>query len=229
MTTVDWPANPSPGFPPPSPHPMGRRPGPGLSVSWTISNAEMTLITQSLTLAAGSPLGADMCAEAQLTTTVWNPAANPSGNGLWSESANWTGGLVPHSTNKVVLNVSGARACRVSSAVMAGQVVVGDNGPGHPCSAYSAVVLCCIGLQLRRAVYFGVCPVTSAAIWVRTRCEPLPGGWHLSVDAPVRVGQNLAMQGARANRISFAGSALRTGQGAKRSFLALAILPNQNL
>jgi len=57
-----------------------------------------------------------MCAEAQLTTTVWNPAANPSGNGLWSESANWTGGQVANSTNKVVLNVAGARACVVNSA-----------------------------------------------------------------------------------------------------------------
>jgi len=69
-------------------------------------------------------------AEAQLTTTVWNPAANPSGNGLWSESANWTGGKVANSTNKVVLNVSGARACVVNSAVSAGQVSAGDNGPG---------------------------------------------------------------------------------------------------
>ena len=75
----------------------------------------MTLRTQSLTLAAGLLLCAAMCAEAQLTTTVWNPAANPSGNGLWSESANWTGSKVPTSTNKVVLNVSGARACVVSS------------------------------------------------------------------------------------------------------------------
>jgi hypothetical protein len=71
-----------------------------------------------------------MCAKAQLTTTVWNPAANPPGNGLWSESANWTGGQVANSTNKVVLNVSGARACVVNSVVSAGQLVAGDNGPG---------------------------------------------------------------------------------------------------
>jgi hypothetical protein len=75
-------------------------------------------------------LGAPLCAKAQLTTTVWNPAANPSGNGLWSESANWTGGKVPGSTNKVVFNVSGARDCLVNSPVRAGQVVAGDNGPG---------------------------------------------------------------------------------------------------
>jgi hypothetical protein len=90
----------------------------------------MTLRKQSLTLAAGLLLGAAICADAQLTTTVWNPAANPSGNGLWSESANWTGGWIADSTNKVVLNVSGARACVVNSAVSAGQVSAGDNGPG---------------------------------------------------------------------------------------------------
>jgi hypothetical protein len=88
----------------------------------------MTLRTQCLT--AGLLLCAIMCARAQLATTVWNPAANPPGNGGWSESANWTGGLVPNVTNKVVFNVTGARACVVSSAVGAGQVVAGDNGPG---------------------------------------------------------------------------------------------------
>src|SRR6266446_3111894 len=88
----------------------------------------MTLKTQ--TLAAGLLLCTAMGAEAQLTTTVWNPAANSSGHGLWSESANWTGGQVANSTNKVVFNVSGARACVVNTAVSAGQVVVGDNGEG---------------------------------------------------------------------------------------------------
>jgi hypothetical protein len=81
-------------------------------------------------LAAGLFLAAAVCVEAQLTTTVWNPAANPGGNGLWTESANWTGGQVANSTNKVVFNVSGARACVVNTAVGAGQVVVGDNGEG---------------------------------------------------------------------------------------------------
>ncbi len=75
-------------------------------------------------------LGAGVLARAQLTATTWNPAANPSGHGLWSESANWTGGQVANSTNKVVFNVSGARACVVNTAVSAGQVVVGDNGEG---------------------------------------------------------------------------------------------------
>ena len=81
-------------------------------------------------MAAGLLLCTAICAEAQLTSTVWNPAANPSGNGLWSESANWTGGQVANSTNKAVLNVAGARACVVNSAVSAGQLAAGDNGPG---------------------------------------------------------------------------------------------------
>jgi len=90
----------------------------------------MRLRTQLLVLTSGLLLGAAMCVQAQLTTTVWNPAANPSGNGLWSESANWTGGQVANGTNKVVFNVSAARACVVNSAVNAGQLVTGDNGPG---------------------------------------------------------------------------------------------------
>src|ERR1700716_1012650 len=88
----------------------------------------MTLRTPSLAVAL--LLCTAIGAEAQLLTTTWNPAANPSGNGLWTESANWTGGQVANSTNKVVLNVSGARACVVDSAVTAGQVAAGDNGPG---------------------------------------------------------------------------------------------------
>ena len=81
-------------------------------------------------LVIGFFLGVAICAEAQLTTTAWNPAANPSGNGLWTESANWTSGVVPSITNKVGFNVSGARACVISSAVVVGQLVGGDNGPG---------------------------------------------------------------------------------------------------
>ncbi len=90
----------------------------------------MMLRTYCLTLATGFLVCTAICVEAQLTTTVWNPAANPSGNGLWSESANWTGGASANSTNKVVLNVSAARDCVVNSEVSAGQLVAGDNGPG---------------------------------------------------------------------------------------------------
>jgi hypothetical protein len=90
----------------------------------------MTLQTKSMSLFAGLLLIAAMSAEAQLTSTVWNPAANPPGTGLWNESANWTGSKVANITNKVVFNVPGARPCVVNSAVTAGQVVAGDNGPG---------------------------------------------------------------------------------------------------
>jgi hypothetical protein len=61
---------------------------------------------------------------------VWNPAANPSGGGMWNESANWTGGRMPGNTTKVVFNVAGAIACQVTNASTAGQLVLGDGGPG---------------------------------------------------------------------------------------------------
>ena len=81
-------------------------------------------------LVAGLLFGVAICAKAQLTTTVWNPAANPSSKGLWTESTNWTLGAVPNLTSKVDLNVAGARACLITNAVIAGQLVGGDNGPG---------------------------------------------------------------------------------------------------
>ncbi len=64
------------------------------------------------------------------TTTVWNPAANPTTTGLWSESANWTGGVVPDYSYKVVFNVAGASPCTVKSVATPGQLVMGDGGPG---------------------------------------------------------------------------------------------------
>lgn len=63
-------------------------------------------------------------------TTVWNPAANPSGTSLWSEAANWTANAVPDSTYKVVFNVSGATPCIINSAANPFQLVMGDGGPG---------------------------------------------------------------------------------------------------
>jgi hypothetical protein len=48
----------------------------------------MTLNTESLTLSAGLLLGVEICAEAQLTSTVWNPAAIPSGNFYWRQAYN---------------------------------------------------------------------------------------------------------------------------------------------
>ena len=90
----------------------------------------MTLRTHCLALATGFLFCAVIGVGAQLTTTVWNPSANPAGNGWWSEDANWTGGTAANGTNKAVLNVAGAGACVVNSAVNAGQLVAGDNGPG---------------------------------------------------------------------------------------------------
>lgn len=63
-------------------------------------------------------------------TAVWNPAANPSGTGLWSEPANWTINAVPDSTYKVVFNVPGAIPCIINSAATPYQLVAGDGGPG---------------------------------------------------------------------------------------------------
>ncbi|MDF1571856.1 MAG: Ig-like domain-containing protein [Bacteroidales bacterium] len=62
-------------------------------------------------------------------TTVWNPAANPDGTGLWTEAANWTNGL-PVPAGKVVLNVPGAADCVLDAAAEINQFVLGDNGGG---------------------------------------------------------------------------------------------------
>lgn len=64
------------------------------------------------------------------TTTVWNPAANPTTQGRWNEGANWTLGTVPGSGDKVVFNVVGAIPCVVNSVASASQLVIGDGGPG---------------------------------------------------------------------------------------------------
>lgn len=64
------------------------------------------------------------------TTTVWNPAANPAGTGLWIEAANWTGGIVPEGNFKVVLNVPNSPTCILNSTQTVVQLVMGDNnGP----------------------------------------------------------------------------------------------------
>jgi hypothetical protein len=64
------------------------------------------------------------------TEDVWNPAANPSGTGKWSEDANWSSGHRPASVTKVTFNVVGAIPCTVTNAAVASDVVMGDNGPG---------------------------------------------------------------------------------------------------
>jgi len=62
-------------------------------------------------------------------TTVWNPEANPSSTGLWSEALNWTDGLVPDS-NKVVTNIPGARELVLNTEAIIKQFVFGDGGDG---------------------------------------------------------------------------------------------------
>ena len=43
-------------------------------------------------------------------TTTWSPEANASTTGLWTEAANWTGGVVPDGPDfKAVLKVDTAR------------------------------------------------------------------------------------------------------------------------
>jgi hypothetical protein len=61
---------------------------------------------------------------------VWNPAANPASTGLWSECANWTGGLCPGNVTVVTFNLPDAIPCTVTNAALAGAVRVGNGGPG---------------------------------------------------------------------------------------------------
>lgn len=62
-------------------------------------------------------------------TTVWNPAANPSSTGLWSEAANWTDGVVPNA-NKVVFNVPDAQECVMNVTGSINKLVTGDGANG---------------------------------------------------------------------------------------------------
>jgi len=64
------------------------------------------------------------------TTTVWNPAGNPSGTGKWNEATNWTSSVVPADVTKVTFNVVGAIPCTVTNAAAAKYVTMGDAGPG---------------------------------------------------------------------------------------------------
>lgn len=77
------------------------------------------------------------------TDVVWNPAANPSTTGLWNESANWTGGLLPASVTKVTFNVVGAIPCTVTNSAAASYIVMGDNGPGGTLIVTNGGILTC--------------------------------------------------------------------------------------
>lgn len=61
---------------------------------------------------------------------TWDPVANPSGNGLWNESANWTGGVGPSNVTEVRFNVPDAIPCTVTNAAFAKVMRIGLGGPG---------------------------------------------------------------------------------------------------
>ncbi len=77
------------------------------------------------------------------TEVAWDPAANPSGTGLWSEGANWTGGLKPAGVTKVDFNVEGATPCTVNDAETASYLDMGDNGPGGTLIITNGGILTC--------------------------------------------------------------------------------------
>lgn len=78
-----------------------------------------------LLLLAALFLSAPMIAQ----TTVWNPAANPTGTGLWTEVDNWTNGLADGDI-KVVFNVADAIECVLDDTISINQLVQGDGGYG---------------------------------------------------------------------------------------------------
>jgi hypothetical protein len=61
---------------------------------------------------------------------TWDPAANPSGTGLWNESANWTGGVGPSNVTEVRFNILDAIPCTVTNAAFAKVMRIGLGGPG---------------------------------------------------------------------------------------------------
>ena len=76
-------------------------------------------------------LGAGILAKAQLTSTTWNPADNPtqpSGN-LWTTPGNWSDSLVPTNGYKAYFNAEAA-PCVVIGTVGRCQISIGDGGPG---------------------------------------------------------------------------------------------------
>jgi len=60
----------------------------------------------------------------------WNPALNPNPDGLWNDTTNWSGGLLPGNVTYVNLNISGATPCLVTNAMVAGVVRINQSGGG---------------------------------------------------------------------------------------------------
>jgi hypothetical protein len=76
-------------------------------------------------------LGVGVLAKAQLTSTTWNPAGNPTqpSDNIWTTPGNWSGDLVPTNGYKAYFN-AGAAPCVVSNTVGGCQISIGDGGPG---------------------------------------------------------------------------------------------------
>lgn len=83
------------------------------------------------TLVAFFLLSAAIFAKAQLTTTTWNPAGNPTqpSDNMWTTPGNWIGGIVPIAGYKAYFNAAAA-PCVVNSTVGGCQISIGDGGPG---------------------------------------------------------------------------------------------------
>jgi hypothetical protein len=73
----------------------------------------------------------------------WDPFHNPSGTDLWSECANWTGGLCPASVTTVKFDIPDAIPCTVNNWAPAGCVVMGANGPGGTLIITNTGILSC--------------------------------------------------------------------------------------
>jgi hypothetical protein len=80
-------------------------------------------------------------------TTVWNPAANPTPDSLWTTEANWTEGLP---VGKTVFNVPDAWSCILNAEVTIEQLVQGDGGPGD------TLIIAAGGILNTGAVWSGI-------------------------------------------------------------------------
>lgn len=63
--------------------------------------------------------------------SIWNPALNTEDqNGLWSNSSNWSGGILPGNPTTVLFNVADAIPATLTNAAAVKAVRIGINGPG---------------------------------------------------------------------------------------------------
>src|ERR1700677_1460714 len=69
--------------------------------------------------------------QAQSSTAVWDSAANPTqpSDGLWSDSANWTTGIVPGINTSVVFDNTGQVPCLINgTTATCWHVKIGQDG-----------------------------------------------------------------------------------------------------